>query len=85
MIEPIGKKGPHDILGPGKRKDEREIVEEQEETAGSQSWKKKEIDWSFKSTQTFTSKDRLMQPIPQSKDRTKERENCTILYLSISK
>ena len=31
------------------------------------------IDWSFKSTQTFTSKDRLMQTIPQSNTRRNKR------------
>ena len=39
-IESISPKDPHAILGPGKRNDEREIVEEQEETAASQSCKK---------------------------------------------
>ena len=33
----------HAILGPRKRKDEREIVEEQEETVGSQSCKRKRL------------------------------------------
>ena len=42
-IEPISPKDPHVILGPAKRKDEREIVEEQEETAGSQSSKRKRL------------------------------------------
>ena len=42
-IEPISPKDPHVISGPGKRKDEREIVEEQEETAGSQSCKRKRL------------------------------------------
>ena len=39
--EHISPKTPmiNDNLGPGKRKNEREIVEEKEETAGSQPWK----------------------------------------------
>ena len=40
-IEPISPKDPYAILGPGNRKDEREIVEEQEETASSYSCKRK--------------------------------------------
>ena len=35
--------------------------------------KKKAIDWSFKSTHTFISKDRFMQPIPQSNTRQNKR------------
>ena len=38
--EPISPKTPHAILGPGNRKNEREIVKEKEETAGSQPCKK---------------------------------------------
>ena len=34
--EPISPEDPRAILGPGKRKNEREIVEEKEETAGNQ-------------------------------------------------
>ena len=78
-------KDPHAFLGAGKRKNEKKIVEEKDETAGRQSYKKT-IDWSFKSTQTFTSKNRSMQPIPQSNiDRTKVRENCTVLHIGLSK
>ena len=36
-------KDPRAILGPGKRKDQREIVEEQEETEGSQSCERKRL------------------------------------------
>ena len=42
-IEPIRSKDPQAILGPGKRKYEREIVEDQEETAGTQSCKRKRL------------------------------------------
>ena len=34
---------PHSILGPGKRKNEREIVKEKEETAGSKPCKRKRL------------------------------------------
>ena len=39
---------PHDILGPGKMKNEREIVEGKEETAGSQPCKRKRLTEVFK-------------------------------------
>ena len=42
-MEPISPKDTHAILCPGKRKDEREIVKEQEETEGSQSCKTKRL------------------------------------------
>ena len=77
---------PHAILGPEKRKNEREIVEENEETAGSQPCKRKRLTEALKAPTPSTSKDRFMQPIPQlTQDRTKELENCTVLDLGISK
>ena len=41
--EPISPEDPHAILGPGKGKNEREIVEEKEVTAGNQSCKRKRL------------------------------------------
>ena len=81
-IEPISSKDPHAILGPRKRKDERDIVEEQEETAGSQSCERKRLTEVLKAPKPSQAKT-FMQPIPQ--DRTKECENCTVLHLGISK
>ena len=55
-IEPISPKDQHAILGPGKRKDETEIVEEQEETEGSQSCKKKRLTGVLKAPKTSPAK-----------------------------
>ena len=41
--------------------------------SGRSTLKKKAIDWSFKSTDTFTSKDGFMQPIPQTNTRQNKR------------
>ena len=65
-IETISLKDPHAILGPGKRKDESEIVEEKEETPDSQPCKRKRLTEVLKAPK-LSSKDRSIQPILQSK------------------
>ena len=68
------------------RKDEREIVEEQEETAGSQSCKRKRLSEVLKAPKPSPAKTKLCNPFHnRTQDRTKELENCTVLHLGISK
>ena len=84
--EPISPKTPHAILGPSKRKNEREIVEENEETAGSQPCKRKRLTEVLKAPIPSPAKTDSCNPfLKRTQDRTKERENCTVLDLGISK
>ena len=77
---------PHDILGPGKMKNEREIVEEKEETAGSQPCKRKRLTKVLKAPTPSPAKINSYNPFHnRTQDRTKERENCTVLDQSNSK
>ena len=77
---------PHAILGPEKRKNKREIVEEKEETAGSQPCKRKRLTEVLKTPKPSPAKTDSCNPFHNRKqDRTKERENCTVLDLGISK
>ena len=77
---------PHAILGPKKRKNEREIVEEKEETAGSQRCKRKRLTEVLKAPKPSPDKTDSCNPFHnRTQDRTKERENCTVLDLGISK
>ena len=74
--EPISPKDPHSILGSGKRKDKREIVEEQEETARSQSYKRKQLTEVLKATKPSPAKTDSRNPFHnRAQNRTKEREN----------
>ena len=76
-IEPINPKHPHAILGHGNKKDEREIVKEQDKTAGSQS---------CKALKPSPAKTNSCNPFHnRTQDRTKERENWLVLNLGISK
>ena len=85
-VEPVSPKDPRAIQGPGKRKDEREIVKEQEETAGSQSYKRKRLTEVLKTPKPSPAKTDLCNPFHnRTQDRTIERENCTVLNLGISK
>ena len=85
-IEPISSKDLHAILGPGKRKDEREITEEQEETAGNKFCKRKRLTYVLKAPRLYPAKTDLCNLFHnQTQDRLKERENCTVLHLGISK
>ena len=58
---------------------EKERWKRNNRRAGRNIWQsilqKKAIDWSFNSTQAFTSKGRFMQPHNRAQDRTKECEN----------
>ena len=75
-IEPISPKDPHAILGPRKRKDEREIVEEQEETAGSQSCKRKPLTEVLKAPKPSSAKtDSCNLFHNRTQDGTNERKN----------
>ena len=75
-IEPISPKNPHAISGPGKRKDEREIVEEQEETAVSQSCKRKRLTEVLKAPKLSPAKTDSCNPFHnRTQDRTKECED----------
>ena len=77
---------PHAILGPEKRKNEREPVEEKEETAGSQPCKRKRLPEVLKAPKPSPAKtDSCNLVHNRTQDRTKERENCTVLDLGISK
>ena len=77
---------PHAILGPEKRKNERETVEEKEETAGSQPCKRKRLTEVLKAPKPSPAKTDSCNPFHnRTQDRTKERENCTVLNLGISK
>ena len=86
--EPISPKTPppHAILGPEKRKNEIETVEEKEETAGSQPCKRKRLTEVLKALKPSPAKTDSCNPFHnRTQDRTKERENCTVLDLGISK
>ena len=75
-IEPISPKDHHAILGPGKRKDETEIVDEQEETAGIQSCKRKRLIRVLKAPKPSPSKANSCNPFHnRTQDGTKEHEN----------
>ena len=75
----------HAILGPEKRKNEREIVEEKE-TAGSQPCKRKRLTEVLEAPKPSPAKTDSCNPFhSQTQDRTKERENYTVLDLGISK
>ena len=77
---------PHAILGPGKRKNERDIVEEKEETAGSQPCKRKQLTEVLKTLILSPAKTDSYNPFHnRTLDRTKEHENCTVLDLGLSK
>ena len=77
---------PHAILGPEKRKNERETVEEKEETADSQPCKRKRLTEVLKAPKPSPAKTDSCNPFHnRTQDRTKERENCTVLDLGISK
>ena len=74
------------IVGPGKRKNEREIVEEKEETAGSQPCKRTRLAEVLKAPTPSPAKTDSCNPFyNRTQDRTKESENCTVLDLGISK
>ena len=74
------------VLGPEKRKNERETVEENEETAGSQPCKRKRLTEDLKAPKPSPAKTDSCSPFHnRTQDRTKERENCTVLDLGISK
>ena len=67
-------------------KNEREIVEEKEETAGSQPCKRKRLTEVLKAPTPSLVKTDSCNPFhKRTQDRTKERENCTVLDLDISK
>ena len=70
-------------------KNEREIVEEKEETADSQPCKRKrltEVVKFYKAPTPSPAKTDSCNPFHnRTQDRTKERENCTVLHLGISK
>ena len=67
---------------PEKRKAEREKIEEQEETAGSQSCKRKRLPEVLKAPKPSLAKTDSCNPFHnRTQDRTKERENCTVLHL----
>ena len=79
-------KDPHTIFAPGKRKNEREIVEEKEETAGSQPCKRKRLTELLKAPTPSAAKTDSCNPFHiRAQDRTKERKNCTVLDLGNSK
>ena len=66
---------PHAILGPFK-----------EETAGSQPCKRKRLTEVLKAPKPSPAKTDSCNPFHnRTQDRTKERENCTVLDLGISK
>ena len=67
-------------------KNERETVEEKEETAGSQPCKRKRLTEFLKAPKPSPAKTDSCNPFHnQTQDRTKERENCIVLDLAISK
>ena len=73
-------------MRPRKRKDEREIVEEQEETASNQSCKRKRLTEILKVLKPSPAKTDSNNPFHnQTQDRTKKRKNCQVLNLGISK
>ena len=77
---------PHAFLGPDKRKNERETVEEKKETVGSQPCKRKRLTEVLKAPKPSPAKTDSYNPFHnRTQDRTKERENCTVLDLGISK
>ena len=62
---------------PGKRKDEREIVEEQEETGGSQSCKRMRVTEVLKAPNLSPAKTDSCNPFRnRTQDRTKEHETA---------
>ena len=64
----------------------RIIVEGQEETAGSQSCKRKRLTEVLKAPKSSSAKKDSCNPFHnRTQDRTQERENCTVPHLSISK
>ena len=73
---------PHVILGPEKKKNEREIVEEKEKTAGSQPCKRNRLTEVLKAPKPSPAKTDSCNPFH---NRTQEPENCTVLDLGISK
>ena len=78
--EPISPKTPE------KRKNERETVKEKEEAAGSQPCKRKRLTEVLKAPKPSPAKTDSCNPFHnRTQDRTKERENCTVLNLGISK
>ena len=77
---------PHAILGPEIMKNERETVEEKVETEGSQPCKRKRLTEVLKAPKPSPAKTDSCNPFHnRTQDRTKERENCTVLNLGISK
>ena len=67
-------------------KNEREIVEEKEETAGNPPSKRKRLTEVFKSPKPSPAKTDSCNPFhKRTQDRTKERENVPFLDLGISK
>ena len=76
-IEPISPfKDPHAISGPGKRKGKREIFEDQEETAGSQSCIRKRLTEVLKAPKPSPAKtDSCNLFHNRTQDGTKEGEN----------
>ena len=67
-------------------KNEKEIVEEKEETAGSQSCKRNRLTEVLKAPTPSPAKTDSCNPFhKRTQDRRKERENCTVLDLVISK
>ena len=76
----------HAVLGSGKRKNEWEIVEEKEETAGSQPCKRKRLTEVLKAPISSPAKtDSCNLSHNRTQDRTKESEKRTVLDLGISK
>ena len=85
-IELRSSNDPPCYLRSGKRKDEREIVEEQEETAVSQSCNRKRLTEVLKAPKLSPAKTDSCNPFHnRTQDRTKESENCPVLNLGISK
>ena len=78
----IKSEDPHAILGPEKRKNERETVEEKEETVSSQPCKRKRLTEVLKAHKPSPAKTDSCNPFHnRTQDRTKERENWTVLDL----
>ena len=72
--KPISPKTPHAILGTGKMKNEREIVKEKEETAGSQPCKRKRLTEVLKAPTPSPAKTDSCNPFHKRKQyRTKDR------------
>ena len=67
-------------------KNEREIVEEKEETAGSRPCKRKRLTEVLKAPKPSPAKTDSCNPFHnRTQDRTNERENCTVLDLAPQK